>query len=147
VAVVLRFDRFDAEKDDVTKRLGDRLLILACLVAIALPAGAHHSISGQFDLSRSVTLTGTIDKVDWINPHAYVYLRVPGTSGAAATWALSTVPLPMLRKAGLTRDALAGKPGEMVTVSIHPSLDPKKRLGWLLKITYPDGHFYLLSSQ
>ena len=64
-------------------------------------------------MSKSLTLKGTISKVDWINPHPYVHLDVKGADGKVTTWALSTLPIPMLRKAGLTKETLFGKPGEL----------------------------------
>jgi hypothetical protein len=118
------------------------LLFSAILVltAIAMPV-AHHAVSGQFDTSKSVTLKGTISKVDWINPHPYVYLDVKGVNGKVTTWALSAPPIPMLRKAGLTKEAVSGKPGELVTIVANPARNGKN-LGWITKITYSDGHYY-----
>lgn len=118
---------------------------LSLAFAAALPAHAHHSISGQYDLDGRVMLRGTIARVDWINPHAYVYLDVPDGSGITQ-WALATVPLAMMRKAGLTREMLAGRPGETVTVDALPGLNGTKQ-GWIVRITYADGHFYQLSGR
>ncbi len=104
---------------------------------------AHHSVPGQFDMSKSLTLKGTISKVDWINPHPYVYLDVKGVDGKVTAWALSTLPIPMLRKAGLTKETLFGKPGELVTIVANPARNGKK-LGWIVRMTYSDGHYYRL---
>ena len=116
-------------------------------LAILLSSGlvsAHHSVTGQFDESKSMTLTGTISRVEWINPHPYVHLEVKDKNGVVTSWALSTIPIPMLRKAGLTKERLTGKVGEAVTITALPPLDARKRIGWISKITYADGHFYLL---
>ena len=96
-------------------RRGPLLPSVLVLTLIAVPM-AHHSVPGQFDMSKSLTLKGTISKVDWINPHPYVYLDVKGVDGKVTAWALSTLPIPMLRKAGLTKETLFGKPGELVTI-------------------------------
>jgi hypothetical protein len=104
---------------------------------------AHHAITGQFDVSKMTTLRGTIARVDWINPHVYVLLDVRDAKGVVTTWELSTIPLAMLRKAGITRERLRGKPGDVVTMVVHPALNGKRR-GWVSKITYPDGKFYAL---
>jgi hypothetical protein len=124
---------------------GFRGLLLASILVLAAPVApsAHHSVTGQFDMSRSVTLKGTISKVDWINPHPYVYLEVRDTNARVRTWALSTLPIPMLRKAGLTKESLFGKPGEGVTVVAFPARNGKD-LGWITRITYADGHHYRL---
>jgi hypothetical protein len=118
--------------------------LLAAVAVIATPAAdAHHSILGQFDVSKTITLKGIITKVEWINPHPYVHLNVPGPGGTVTAWALSTVPLAMMRKAGITKETLAGKPGEPVTVAVHPALNGR-RMAWVRRITYADGHFYAL---
>jgi hypothetical protein len=83
---------------------------LMLALAAGLSTRAHHSINGQFDLSKSVTLRGTISKVDWINPHAYVFLEVKESSGRTVTWALSTIPLAMMRKGGRDENDAGWKP-------------------------------------
>jgi hypothetical protein len=117
-------------------------LLLTALLAQS-PALAHHSITGQFDVSKMTTLRGTITRVDWINPHVYVLLDVKDEKGAVTTWELSTIPLAMLRKAGITKELLRGKAGDIVTMAVHPALNGRRR-GWVSKITYPDGKFYAL---
>ena len=112
------------------------------IAAMAVPL-AHHSVGGQFDMSKTLTLKGTIAKVDWSNPHPYVLLDVRNADGKVTTWALSTIPIPMLRKAGLTKEALFGKPGEPVAIIAMPARNGKN-LGWITRITYSDGHYYRL---
>jgi hypothetical protein len=125
------------------RRLRGLLLALILVMAPLAVPSAHHSVTGQFDMSRSLTLKGTISKVDWINPHPYVYLEVRDANARVKTWALSTLPIPMLRKAGLTKEALFGKPGEVVTIVAFPARNGKD-LGWITRITYSDGHHYRL---
>ena len=121
----------------------DVLLIPAFLLA-SVPMGlAHHSVLGQFDLSKTVTLKGTIARVDWINPHPYVHLNVTAANGSVTSWQLSTIPIAMMRKAGITKETLGGKPGEIVSVAAHPALNGRP-LAWVTRITYADGHFYAL---
>jgi hypothetical protein len=121
-------------------------LITVVAVMGAAAVTAHHSVLGQFDVSKTITLKGAITKVEWINPHPYVHLDVSAPNGTATAWALSTVPLAMLRKAGITKDTLAGKPGEIVTVAAHPALNGRP-MAWVTRITYADGHFYALFEQ
>ena len=116
------------------------LMISASLVVIATSAFAHHSVSGQYDSAKPLTLTGVITKVDWINPHIYLHLDVKDKDGSVTSWTLSTLPTAMMRRAGLTRESLQGKPGEVVTVNAIAARDETKRLGWISKITYADGH-------
>jgi Family of unknown function (DUF6152) len=125
-------------------RFAHRLLVLIILLLAASTLLAHHSVSGQFDPSKSITLKGVISKVEWINPHIYVLLDVKETDGTTSTWALETLPTAMMRKAGLSKETVMGQPGEIVTVIANPGRDATKRLAWILKITYADGRNYQL---
>ena len=124
--------------------LGVALAVVAVL-ATASVVSAHHSVAGQFDESQSVTLKGVISKVDWANPHIYLYIDVKGTDGQVVTWSLGTVPTAMARRAGLTKESIGGKVGEMVTIDCIPARDGTKHLGWVNTITYADGHKIELS--
>ena len=116
------------------------VLVAATVMVVAGSLSAHHSVSGQYDASRPLTLTGVISKVDWINPHIYLHLDVKEKDGAVTTWTLSTLPTAMMRRAGLTKESLQGQPGEVVTISAIAARDETKKLGWISKITYADGH-------
>lgn len=123
------------------------LLIAAAVFAGAATLLAHHSVPGQFDVTKPMTLKGVITKVDWINPHIYVHLDVKDASGTSSTWALATLPTAMMRRAGLTRETLQGKSGEEVTISAVPARDGSLHLGWINKITYADGHSFAPTGQ
>ena len=126
------------------QRFKGLLAILAALLVVASAAFAHHSVSGQFDTTKSLTLKGTISKVQWMNPHIYLFLDVKEADGTVSTWALETLPTAMMRKAGLSKEAVMGTPGEVVTVNLVPARDGTKHLGWISKITYADGRYYAL---
>lgn len=107
-------------------------------------AHAHHSVAGQFDTNARVTLTGTVSRVDWVNPHVYVYLDVKNKDGTVTTWGLETGPTARLRSGGLTKQDLAGKAGEQVTVLGMPALRKGNNTLWLIKIEYASGKYYVL---
>lgn len=120
--------------------------LAAVLVAGVVPATtrvalAHHSVAGQFDVGKSVTVSGVVSKVHWINPHFYIEVAVREPAEHAATWRLEGVPIGMARKAGLSKAMLEGK-GETVTIVAHPARDGTPHLGYLIKISYPDGKVY-----
>lgn len=113
-----------------------------CALFAAAPAAtAHHSVGGQFDLQQELILSGVITKVNWVNPHIYVLMDVKDKDGKVATWRLEGVPVAMARKAGLTKAMLMGN-GEPITVLAHPARDGTPHLGYIVKLTYPDGKFY-----
>jgi hypothetical protein len=116
------------------------------LVLFASGAAAHHSVSGQFDMNKRTTITGTITKVDWINPHTYIHMDVVDESGQVVSWRLESLPTAMLRKAGLTSQLIMGDGGK-VTADALLARDGTANLGWLLKLTYADGHVYQLAGE
>jgi len=104
-------------------------------------AQAHHSVAGQFDIHHTVTLKGVVSTVHWVNPHLYIEFAVKEPADQAATWRLEGVPVGMARKAGLSSSMLKGH-GETVTIVAHPARDGTPHLGYIIKITYPDGKVF-----
>lgn len=115
---------------------------LTALGLMALAAGsahAHHSLTAEFDTRKVLVLTGVVSHVQWANPHIYVDLDVTDAAGKVASWHLECVPVAMARKAGVSMKTLMGN-GERVTIDAFPARDGTPHLGFLAKITYPDGH-------
>jgi hypothetical protein len=118
------------------------ILAATALLAGGVPgASAHHSVGGQFDLQKTVTLSGVVSTVHWVNPHIYIEVAVKQPADQAATWRLEGVPVGMARKAGLSKAMLQGH-GETVTIVAHPARDGTAHLGYIVKITYPDGKVF-----
>jgi Family of unknown function (DUF6152) len=122
------------------------LLCILGALALVTSAGAHHSVAGQFDAAKRTTITGTINKVDWINPHVYIYVDVADDKGAVTTWRLESLPTAMLRKAGLTSEMIKGG-GQKVTAAALMARNGTPNLGWLLNLKYEDGHEYTLAGE
>ena len=120
-----------------------RIATLAVLAAgiAAVPALAHHSVPGTFNVEKTVVIKGTISKIDWINPHIYIYVDVKDRAGAVTTWKIETLPTNHMRRAGVTKEEIMqeAKAGE-VTVHMYPA-HLNKTAGFLLRLTFPEGHF------
>jgi hypothetical protein len=117
------------------------LTALGLAVLLYGNAYAHHSLTAEFDTRKTLVLTGVVSHVEWVNPHIYVDLDVTDAAGQVATWHLECVPVAMARKAGVSMKTLMGN-GERVTVDAFPARDGTPHLGFLAKITYPDGHHF-----
>ena len=96
-------------------RLLGLVTLSAGLLMAATPAVAHHSFAAEFDSSKAVTLTGTVTKIEWTNPHAWFYINVKDETGAVANWGFEMGPPHLLQRQGWTRDTM--KIGDQVTVA------------------------------
>ena len=80
------------------------IAIIFALLTTAGTALAHHSFGAEFDKDRPVTLKGTLTKMEWVNPHGWIYIDVKGADGTVVNWAIETgSPTGLLRR-GLRRD-------------------------------------------
>jgi len=73
---------------------------LLILLLASLPLIAHHSFGAEYDADKPVTLTGVITKVDWSNPHSYLFLDVKDTKGNVANWKFEGYPPSVLYRTG-----------------------------------------------
>ena len=80
----------------------------------ARPVVAHHAFAAEFDAAKPVKLTGAVTKVDWTNPHAWIYVDIKDETGKVANWGFELASPNGLMRNGWTRFSL--KPGEVVTI-------------------------------
>jgi len=81
-------------------------LSAAMALMTVMPALGHHSEAAEFDQNTPVKLTGTIVKVEWLNPHVWFYVDVKDEQGKVTTWGFSAAPPGALMRRGITKDAL-----------------------------------------
>ena len=118
-------------------RLLRRLALLAFAALVAQPAFGHHSTSAIFHDDKRITVTGTLTKVDWINPHIQILLD-GGTGAAVESWRIQGNPPQWWRNLGVARADFARGIGQKVIVEALPSQDGS-RYGYLRKITFANG--------
>src|SRR5260370_40750498 len=88
--------------------------ITAALLALAVPAVAHHSFAAEFDADRPITVKGNVTKMDWVNPHSWIYVDVKDESGKVVNWRFEMGPPNQLLRMGWRKDsAPAGTPVEI----------------------------------
>jgi len=89
--------------------------LLGCVALVsAAPAFAHHSFAAEYDAAKPITLTGTVTKVEWTNPHARFYINVKNGDGTMTNWNLELASPNYLKRAGWSSESL--KQGDLVTV-------------------------------
>jgi len=116
--------------------LASAVTVTAGLLLSAMPMMAHHSFAAEFDGSKPVDLMGTVTKVDWVNPHSWIYIDVKGEDGTVANWGLETGPPNVLYRGGWRRDTV--KPGDLITVHGFSAKDGSHTMA-ARQITTPDG--------
>jgi Family of unknown function (DUF6152) len=91
------------------------------LFLMAVPSFAHHSFAAEYDTAKKVTLTGTVTKVQWMNPHARFYVDAKNDDGTVTHWELELGSPNGLMRRGWTRHSL--RPGDKVTVTGYLAKD------------------------
>jgi hypothetical protein len=110
-------------------------LMAAGIFGAASPVLAHHSFT-MFDMTKRVTLTGTITSFEWTNPHAYIEIDVPDDKGAVKHWSIELGSPSILMQSGWKFNSI--KAGDKLTLIINP-MKSGQAGGFLSTVTLPDG--------
>src|SRR5258706_16043901 len=112
-------------------------LVAALLILLqAASSCAHHSFAAEYDGKKPATLTGTVTKVEWTNPHVHFYMDIKDAAGAATAWEFPMGAVNGLFRRGWTKEML--KPGDTVTVDGYLARDGS-RLANARLVTLGDG--------
>src|SRR4030095_697545 len=116
------------------------LLASVSLGGFALPLLAHHSFAAQYDASKSVRTTGVLTKIEWTNPHSYIYIDVKEENGSVAKWTCEAGSLGALSRQGFKRGTI--KFGDAIVVDGYRAKDGS-RLMVALRISLTNGRIVL----
>jgi hypothetical protein len=115
----------------------------AALLAVAAPALSHHAFSAEFDATKPIKFKGTVTKMLWVNPHAWIYVDVKKADGTVEEWMIETgTPNTLLRR-GLTKQSLTT--GTEIIVDGYQSKDGSRRANGR-DLTLPNGQTLFLGS-
>ena len=112
------------------------VLLAAVILVICVPVTAHHSFSAVFDVNTSVAVSGTVTKVEWMNPHAWIYIDVEDDNGGFENWGFELGSPNGLMRRGWTRKSV--QVGDTISVAGFRARDGSNR-GNVKSIVLADG--------
>jgi hypothetical protein len=121
----------------MTSRISIVLAAAAVCMSLSYEVAAHHSTAAEFDKQKPITFTGTIKKIDWMNPHIYTHIEVKGADGKSMVYKVEGGPPNALFRQGWRKDSL--HVGDTVTVSGLRAKNPASMNVGQATITAADG--------
>ena len=124
-------------------KLAVGVVVSAFVVLATAPAWAHHAFAAEFDANRPINLQGTVTKVEWINPHAWIHVDVKKPDGKVESWMIEGGTPNTLFRRGFTKDSL--KVGAEIKVDGYQAKDGSMRANGR-DLTFPDGRKLFMGS-
>ena len=119
----------------MTSKFAPTLTLLFCL-GVAAPSTAHHSFAAVFDVSKPVTVSGTVTDVEWMNPHAWIHLDAKADDGNVESWSFELGSPNGLIRRGWSRATI--KLGDVISISGYRARDGSMR-GNVVAVTLASG--------
>src|SRR5260370_10806649 len=119
------------------------LVVAAGLFVCAMPTSAHHAFTAEFDSSQPIKLHGTVTKMEWINPHAWIHVDVKGDDGKVTNWMVECGTPNTLFRRGLNKTSIAT--GTEIVVDGYQAKDGSTRANGR-DVTFPDGRKLFIGS-
>ena len=114
------------------------ILAVCGLFLAAVPVAAHHALAAQYDMDKAVEITGTLNKMEFINPHSMLHLDVKNPNGSVTTWVFQTTNAGSLRSKGLARNGPGSlEQGATYTVKGFAARNGNP-MGFLRVLVFPD---------
>jgi len=117
-----------------------KVLLLLAIASLALlgtaPARAHHAFAAEFDADKPVKLKGTVTKMEWINPHAWIHIDVKNDDGTVTNWMIEAAAPNSLLRRGWNKNSLPA--GTEILIEGFQAKDQSKRANGSV-ITFTDG--------
>ena len=114
-----------------------------CLVGAAVSVVAHHAFAAEFDAKKPVEFTGTVTKMEWINPHVWLHMDVKKPDGTTETWKFEAGTPNVLFRRGFTKQSMM--PGTVIKVEGYQAKDGTRRANGR-DLTFADGRKLFMGS-
>lgn len=124
-------------------KLAIDIALALCLVGTGTTISAHHAFGAEFDANRPIQFTGTIVKMEWLNPHVWLHLEVKKPDGTTEIWAFEAGTPNVLFRRGFTKQSLM--PGTVVKVDGYQAKDGTRRANGR-DLTFQDGRKLFIGS-
>ena len=111
-------------------------LVAAAIIFVAPPVFGHHS-PAAFDLASIVAVHGRVSRVDWRNPHVYIYVEASDESGEETEWVVEANATSQMIRSGWTPSTL--EPGDVISLQLNPDKNSQRNHGLLVSVTQADG--------
>jgi hypothetical protein len=139
----LRNRRNKNQGDDTMRKTFAIVITAAAVLLAAVPAWAHHAFAAEFDANKPIKFRGTVTKMEWINPHAWIHIDVKGEDGKVTSWMVEAAAPNALLRRGWTKASLPA--GTEILVEGFQAKDGANRANGSI-ITFTDGRKLFVGS-